>query len=332
VRRWMRLLVAGGLIALLARLLRRVVLAGQRPRLQLWRLRPSTAPGVPQALPQALWASDPTLVAPVVTAVTTTDNAVILEWQDPNPTTENYIIFAGEPPAASAPESFFLRFPSSPRGGWFNESIGGPLRPGATFEIDIRAARTGISDQGGTAVATTSSPMIRIGDPATNSTFSPAADSAFAVWDFNEDGVVDNAQGSGGAYPLFPSSIGPDTVTRAGNKYDRIQDGPQANIIVGYFFVLQGEQRFVAFHLFIDPATNQPTPVSVSYGDAQPDVPGTRVWVSPGAQLSGLQVTEADLTRGSPNVVEGLVTAPTLASDGTIRIVEFTFRQALLQQ
>jgi hypothetical protein len=334
VRRWMRLLAAVGLVALLVRLVGRAVLAGRRWH-RLGRLRPSSAPAIPQAVPEGLWASDPTLVAPAVSAGATMDNAVILEWQDTNPTTEEFVVFVGEHGAAPAPEAFVLRFPNSRRRGWFTETLQqGPFQPGATFDIDIRAATSsGISPQGQVAVATTSSPMIRIGDPAAGFPSLPAATRAFAMWDVNGNGVVDDAPGSGGAYPLFPSSSGAQPVALAGNRYDRIQGGPRANVIVGYFFVEQGEPRFVAYHLFIDPVTSRQTPVSVSYGDSRPGDLGTRVWVSTGAQQSVVQVTEGtagDPAGDSPNVVEGFVTAPTLASDNTIRIVQFTFRQALL--
>ncbi len=56
---------------------------------------------------------------------------------------------------------------------------------------------------------------------------------------------------------------------------------------------------------------------------------GSRVWVSTGIAAGQLVVTEGDTVQNLPNILEGFVTAPTLASDGSTRIIEFDFRVAL---
>lgn len=119
-------------------------------------------------------------------------------------------------------------------------------------------------------------------------------------------------------------------MARAGNTFDAAPGAVRANVAVGYFFTEGDHPRFVAFHLLIDDL-NRATPVSVLYGDAEPDTFGSRVWVGPSPLLQNIQVfgsRDPEL----PNIVQGLVTATALASDRSSRVVEFSFRLALLDQ
>ena len=277
-----------------------------------------------------LWASDPNLSAPTIASVTTTDNAIIVTWTDSNTTQTSYIICFNNCSETSAiriddrnaRSAWFVAIPYY-NGGWFSSL----LIPGADYTFEVRASSgSGISSGGNPFPVTLFAPTIRIGNPSSGSVSSPVAQQAFAIWDFNNNGIVDAAQGSGGAFPFFPSSMGAQPVVRAGNEFDRSASGLRANIVVGYFFDESNERQFVAFHLFIDPATNLVTPISVLYGNTQFDVSGKLVWVG------GIQQSSVNVVNGDPNIIEGTVTAPTLASDSSMRIVEFTFRLALFAE
>lgn len=183
----------------------------------------------------------------------------------------------------------------------------------------------GISAQGSEISATLTAPTIVIDDGQT--VMRPPAKQAFAAWDVDNDGILRDAEGSGGIYPLYPSSIKNMPVALAGNRFEN-----GANIVLGYFINETGRTRFLSYHLFTDPTSNAITPRTVTYGDTEAGVAGTLVWVSPGVQQTQLVIQEGDPARGLPNIVQGIVIAPTLASDSSIRNIEYTFRQALLEQ
>jgi hypothetical protein len=279
-----------------------------------------------------LWASDPELAAPTITSVTTTDNAIIVTWSDSNNTTQtSYIICFNNCSETSAiridgrnaRSAWFISIPYY-NGGWRN----GLLVPGAEYTFEVRASSgRGISSGGQPFPARLFAPTIRIGNPSSGAVLSPAAQQSFAIWDFNGNGIVDDASGSGGVFPFYPSSAGAQSVVQAGNQFDRNTSGLRANIVVGSFFNESNKRRFVAFHLFIDPLTNRATPISILYGDTQVGVSGELVWVG------GIQQSSVDVVPNSdPNIIEGNVTAPTLASDSSSRIIEYTFRVALFAE
>jgi len=208
------------------------------------------------------------------------------------------------------------------------------LQAGASYDLSISAASgNGIGPLASQTVSL-GNPQIFIGDPSNGMVVSPPATQAFAAWDSDNDGILRDAQGSGGVFPLFQSTNGGNPVVEAGNRLDKIGQ-IQANVVVGYYFYLNDSLQFVAFHLFIDPVSNQATQIRVLYGDAQPGVSGTVVWVtSPGVIMFNAQITEGNTNplSLSPNIVKGRVTAPTVSQvTGTTRVIEFTFNLALLQ-
>ena len=155
----------------------------------------------------------------------------------------------------------------------------------------------------------------------------PAAKGSFGGWDANNDGIVQGAPGSGGAFPYYASIAG----ATAGNRFDIIQGVPggHANVVVGYFFEESAGTRFVAFHLHIDPKTNASVPGNVLYGDAQHGAAGSKVWVSPGVYQYQVQIIGGNPQLKTPDILKGSVTAPTLATDLSQRIIEFDFHVAL---
>ena len=288
-----------------------------------------------------LWARDTALTAPIITSVDRTDNAIILGWTDDINTmqsgyvicffncSENYSIRLNDPNIRGAgifavPVRINLGIPAP--------ATGIVLQPGASYDVSISAASgNSIGPLANQSVLLTN-PQIFIGDPSNNMTQTPPASQAFAAWDRNNDGILRDAQGTGGVFPRFQSTV---EAVEAGNTFDRAGHVP-ANVVVGYYFVLNNAAQFVAFHLFVDPTSTQTIPVSVLYGDAEPGVRGTAVWVSPpGSEIrSNLQVTAGNPspTQPSPNVIQGRVTAPTFSAvRGSTRIIEFTFNLALVE-
>lgn len=310
---------------------------------------PADAPYLVPANP--LWASDPGIGPPRITGTDTTDNALIVQWEETGQTPEGYRIFLD---GTGAHSTFFdVDIPS----GWFNArkvliptvSASGVARsgvgvietvlltPGATHEVTVWAKRGNFISGSGpdsSAVLQLSSPTITIGDATNNTTVQPVARQAFAIWDEDGDGIVNGEPGPGVAFPRGPGNVGGATAVIRGNAFDSSQGVGRANVVVGYFFdeeLAPGSfaARFVAFHMLIDDDNNV-TPVSVLYGDAVEGA-GGRVWVSPPGTviLQSIRVTNGAPIVRTPNIVEGLVTAGTLASDGTTRVAEFSFRLAL---
>ncbi len=300
----------------------------------------------------ALYAADERLAAPVITAINTTDNAVVLTWDDTNTLHDRYVLYVYGP-CDCPPSQFgsnlktFYTVPAQARSLAFNlirttfptsDTNLYPLVPGGTYSIELYAATNigyspiAVKAQGpallpGPQFGTLTRPTITIGDPHTDTVGSPLALSGFAAGDVDGNGVLQDAAGAPGAYPLFPD-FSAGGIARAGNRFD----GP-ANVVVGYFFNESGGRRFVAFHMRAQAGTI--TAVSVFYGDAVPDVSGTRVLVGPGAEAFSAQIIPG--VAGGPGIIQGSVTMTTVdtfhnPASPTFRVVEFTFRQVLVPQ
>ena len=291
-----------------------------------------------------LWAENPNLSPPTITSVTPTDNSLIIEWQDQvNTQHDGYLIFINEYPGNTMSinaAAYAINDPNA-RAAWIIDRplrpgaippgpSSQPLKPGTKYNIRIMATGQGISPGGSEVSAILSTPTITIGDPNSGAIWHPTSISGFAAWDVDQDGILHDAQGAGGVYPLYASTDGVDPVAQAGNRFEN-----GSNIVLGYFVDETNNIRFVAYHLTIDPATNAANPQTVLYGDTAAGVPGTLVWVRrPDIPIvtSVRVVREGDPILGTPNVVAGTVTATTLASDGSTRIIDFTFNLALLEQ
>lgn len=284
--------------------------------------------------PAASYAVDSTLVHPTITASNVVDNTITLEWSDPNGNaTQRYFVFTWESipgnPASTGHDEF-TNLPIGRRAIWIGTINGRALIPGRTYTIDVLAVSAAGVSPFHTAArfeVALPGPSVRIGNPTTGAVSTPTVLSGFAVWDVNNDGIVNGAPGAGGAFPRFASSSGTNTIAATGNLYASA-NGQRANVIVGYFLQEGGSTTFIANHLFIDPMTNAGTSIAVLYGDTSGAL-GSRVWVSPPSAPGSLVVWNGNPALGLPNIVEGSVTAPTLASDGSPRIVEFDFSLAL---
>lgn len=276
-----------------------------------------------------LYAVDPALPVPNFTSVETTDNAVIFTYEVPNNLFDSIMVTVWDRGSQIGPTEF--RGGKDERTGFFLALNQGPLIPGHTYDIHLNClGPRGVSRHAAT-VAVITAPTIRVGLQNGTTTLSPIAYQSFGAFDDNNNGIVDSAAVGGGAFPLFPGFDAGSgrPMAMAGNLYDRIAGTTQGNVVVGYFLNEAGLNRFVAYHLFIDTSDNH-IGISVTYGDAIHGVPGTLVWVSPSVDQSNIRVINA--TGGAPNRVQGQVTAPTLASDQTRRIIEFTFNLVLIPQ
>lgn len=284
-----------------------------------------------------LWAVDRDVSAPEITSVTTTDNAIILDWSDEiNTTHDGYYIFVNRfpyDPMQTTATVFTIDDPNQ-RSAWFQELAvpccpipppthpTNPLRPGTSYNIRVVATGRGISYEGSEATATTTLPTITINEVPT----SPAIQ-AFGVFDADQDGIVDGAEGSGGIFPAFHDEAIGDILP--GNQFDILHDGTRANVILGYFFEETNKTRFVAFHLFIDPATGVSKAIRTSYGDFLTG-PGRLIWSTPGSGGFDVRIVQAfDPIRGTPAIIEGFVSALGIAPDITDRVIGYTFRLAL---
>jgi len=330
------------------------------PSIVLPPLGAAPPPATPSSSPTALVAVDPNLASPTVTMVRSTDNSVFVAWNDTNTAQDGYIVTVWEHGAHDGPTEF--RLPKTARSFWFNglnhainpSSVTGrfatlgegsqgngaltsPLRPGVTYDILVWAespcagsgnTACGVSSNTTTVQAQLTAPTIRIGDPNTGATSTPTALQSFAWFDADNEGIVNSATGSGGTYPFFPSSNGADSAVQAGNTFDS-ENGVRANVIVGYVFQEGQATRFAAFHLSVDSVHQTVTPVAMFYGDTQPGVPGALVWSGTAPVVSQAQVTSGSAADGTPDTVSGEVTAQVLATDGSLRVVDFTFNLAL---
>ncbi len=296
-----------------------------------------------------LWTQSSNLTPPALTLVRATDNAIILQWEDDNTTADGYRVYLG----GTGVLATYFNLPGENRTAWFTSKmvfvpdslprgIGStgqgrvsamPLISESTHEVTIWATDpNGVSESGpnSSAHVTLSAPSIQVGDPATGRTITPPTVQPFAVWDANGNGIVDS-EPSGGVFPRYPGCICSRTTTRRGNAFDAVA-GVRANAVVGYFFYDDNTPQFVAYHLFVD-SSNNVAPISVHYGDAEEGVAGNRVWVSPpGTIVQNTQVTSGVASINIPNIIEGTVTAGTMASDGSNRIVEFQYSLALVPQ
>lgn len=281
--------------------------------------------------PSASYGVDPSLSAPTITSSNVLDNAITLEWSDPNPnpSTRRYYVFVWEtdpnhPNGGPGPDEY-TDLPIGRRAIWIGRSNGQPLKPGWIYTVHVMAVGNGVSP---VAVfqTTLSSPGVTIGDGPNNLTWHPQASAAFAIFDANNDGIVNGAPAGAGAFPRYPSNSGPNPLAATGNQFASA-NGQRANVIVGYW-LQEGAGTFVAHHMFINPATNTGRSIAVLYGDASGAV-GTRVWISLEDSPGGLTVTDGNTATGTPNRVEGYVTAPGLAVDNTTRVIDFDFNLAL---
>ncbi len=294
-----------------------------------------------------LWTQSSHLTPPALTFVRATDNAIILQWEDDNATADGYRVSLG----GSGVLATHFDLPGNNRTAWLTSKMvfvpdilsGGtgstnqgrvsamPLIAESSHEVTIWATDPNAVSESGpnsSAHVTLSVPSIRIEDPATGRTITPSTVQPFAVWDANGNGIVDG-EPSGAAFPRYPGCICAQTTTRRGNAFDAVA-GVRANAVVGYFFYDGNAPQFIAYHLFVD-SSNDVTPISVLYGDAEVGVAGNRVWVSPpGTIIHTIQVTSGVANINLPDIVEGTVTAETKASDGSNRIVEFQYSLALL--
>jgi hypothetical protein len=322
-----------------------LVCAGQpsSPSTDVLSLAPGASPTPPASggigtSSSGLWAGDPNLAAPTIISANATDNAIVLTWSDgTNSLQTGYVIcfyscseiYSVRINDRTAQAAWYLEIPSLPNPPVPNTSL--VLVPGNTYDVSVaEASANGIGGLATRSVSLTA-PRIRVGDPSTGGVFTPQAARAFAVWDANNDGIVNDAQGSGGLFPLFQSAIGLDPVVQAGNQFGAA-GAVRANIVVGYFFYANSSPQFVALHFFINP-NNQVTPVSVLYGDAQPGVRGSFVWFGLAAASNIQVVTEGNATLHTPNIIQGTVTStPMLAANGTHRVVDFSFNLALQEE
>ena len=281
-----------------------------------------TAPGQPViSSAQASYAVDPSLSSPWFTSVTSLDNAVFLTWDDTNTQQTEYLIMVWENGTHLGPTEY--RVPATERSMSFVGLRHGPLSSGASFTIHISAVGTrGISAV--TPAAQTSAslrvPQIRIGDPATSAAGTLPAARSFGAFDANGNGLLDSAGGSASAiYPLSPSSSGAQPMAVAGKKLDSAGN-LQANVVVGHFFYDGNLPEFVAVHLHVHPTTGTVTVISVLYGSAQSNVPGTLVWV-------GTAAVQGQLGNGT---ISGTVNGVLLASNASNRVIEFDFNVVLV--
>lgn len=294
-----------------------------------------------------LWTQSSELASPRLTSVRATDNAVILQWEEEKTPTGGYRIFLGNTGVLAT----YYDLPSGNHTAWLTSKMvfmpdtlpGGtastgqgcvsamPLIPESTHEVTIWAADpTGVSGlhPDASAHVTLSAPSIRVGDPATERTITPSTVQPFAVWDASNSGIV-YGEPSGGLFPRYPACSCSQITSRRGNAYDTVA-GVRANAVVGYFFYDGDAPQFVAYHMFIGSSHNV-TPVSVLYGDAEEEVAGNRIWISPpGTVTHNTEVTSGDANINLPNIATGSVTAETIAADGSCRTVAFQYSLALV--
>jgi hypothetical protein len=286
----------------------------------------------------ASFAVDLVLSGPTITTTNPADNTVTVGWDDTANTTQTgYILMVWEHGSSSGPGA--VQFGKDVRQGWFY-GLFGPvngltqqptysyLRPGATYDLQLYAeSARGLSSSFASATVTLTTPLIRIAD--SNGVISTlTAVDAFAFFDANNNHLVDGDTGSGGSFPFFPSSVGPNSTIGAGNRY-LSGNGVTANVIVGYEFQdATGTLRFVAFHFNYNSATNTVTPVAVLYGDTNPGVAGANVWWGVPSSLLNMQVAPAD-NSGTPGIVAGTVGASVFANDGSVFTVQFSFNLGL---
>jgi hypothetical protein len=110
------------------------------------------------------------------------------------------------------------------------------LKPGGSYQFRISSNLSrGISDSTPVHVELPA-PAIFIGEGSSGSIGQPIAFQSFAVLDSDSDGIVDGAQGSGGAFPLYASNKGANSIARPGNLFDSNRSGARVNVVVGYYF------------------------------------------------------------------------------------------------
>lgn len=284
----------------------------------------------PASGPSPLFAVDNRLV-PVVLDVTVLDNAATLTWSDANAITRDYRVFVTETiagiPGGTREE---IPVPRADRAFWFGRIQGRPLVPGRHYDVEVWA----LSAAGAQPSALASRKAfdlpranVTIGTQLNGAVSHPTPIGVFSVFDFNNNGIVDGAPAGPGTFPRFPSVSPANTPLAAvGNRY-ATAGNLRANAIVGYLLQEGNRQSFVAFHLFIDPATNAAQSIAVFYGDLG-GIPGGNVWSSPAQVVGSLTVTNA-ASPFLPNIINGHVTAPAMANDGSMRVIDFDFVTAL---
>jgi hypothetical protein len=270
---------------------------------------------------QGSYGVDTSLSSPWFTSVTTMDNSVFLTWDDTNTQQTEYLIMVWENGTHLGPTEY--RVPATERSMNFVGLRHGPLSSGASLTIHISAVGPrGISAITPAAQANASLrvPQIQIGDPATGAVSMFSAGRSFGAFDANGNGLLDSASGSASEiFPLSPSSSGAQPMAVAGKKLDSA-GGLRANVVVGHYFYNGNLPEFVAVHLHVHPTTGTVHVISVLYGSAQSNVPGTVVWV-------GTAAVQYQLNNGT---ISGTVNGVLLASNVSNRVVEFDFNVVLV--
>ncbi len=285
----------------------------------------------PRTGPQPSYAVDPALT-PITLHTTALDNAAVLDWTDPNPRTQGYLVLvwesiAGNPQGIAHEE---IPVPLAEHSFWFGRIGNRTLVPGRHYDIEVWAmSATGVQPSVPASRASFNLPLanVRIGTPVGGTTLTPTPTGVFSLFDFDGDGIVNSAPAGAGTFPRFPSNSGASPMSAVGNRY-ATANGLRANAIVGYALrEPSGRETFVAYHFFIDSMTGATRSIAVFYGDLG-SAPGTNVWSSSSATVGDIEVTPG-ITMSHPTVVNGHVTVSALANDNSIRVIDFDFVTAL---
>lgn len=278
--------------------------------------------------PSALWAVDSTLQAPTIVRPVAHHNGITLEWTDPNANTQSYYVFVWETIIGQngglGPDEY-LQQPVGRKAFWVANYHGQPLVPGRQYTIDVHAASgNGLSGFNNSAryEVILPGPTVFVGDGF--QTWSPSSITAgFALFDTNDNGIVDGVTAGNGVFPRFPSN----GVSAVGNRFETA-NGVRANLIIGYYMREGNRDTFVAHHLRYEAASNSYSSLLTMYGDLATGA-NTLVWLQPGATTSTLNVTFANVLLDLPGTVSGMVTSGGLAPNGTNRVFEYHYNLAV---